>query len=88
MQQVAGHIQGCDNGNAVQADYARRIARFAHLGIQDLGRVEQVGSLIGRAFDGVFFVENSDAYLGVLFCHIRIPAPSLSACRSSLRHGL
>src|SRR5687767_7063939 len=58
LQQLVRQVQRGHHRDAVQADDAAGIADLAHLAVQELGGVEQLGALLGQAGDLVFLFED------------------------------
>src|SRR6185295_20393883 len=86
-QQLIGHVQGRHDGDAIRADDFSSVADLAHLLVEVLGGVEQIGAFIGGAGNEIFLLE--DAYgdvrrffLAHAVCSMVLSRPIMASTRA------
>src|SRR5678816_3747811 len=86
LEQLVREVQRGHHRDAVQADDVSTVADLAHLHVQVLGGIEQLGALFGEAGDLVFLLEDPHAdprrALRHALCSIAFRRPIIASTRA------
>src|SRR6185436_9515759 len=86
LEQLMREVQRGHHSDAVQADDVPTVADLAHLDVQVLGGIEQLGALFGEAGDLVFLLEDPHAdsrrALRHALCSIAFRRPIIASTRA------